>query len=145
MVMMMKMKMMLTMMMVTRWWWWHGDDAMVMMPWWWHDEIMTWWHDDIMTWPRCSPNSNVNRNAIYNGHKGCVHCIFTLQHCKFTVLPDPLIVNLQCAGPQHCKLTVGTSCERDPKEMDFTVGIQWFYSGHTVYLKCVQLLIPLPL
>ena len=89
-----------------------------------------------MARPRCSPNSNVNRNAIYNGHKGCVHCIFTLQHCKFTVLPDPLIVNLQCAEPQHCKFTLGTSCEIDAKEMAFTIGIQCFYSGHTINLQC---------
>ena len=59
-------------------------------------------------------------------------------NCKFTVLPDPLIVNLQCAVPQHCTFTVGTSCEIDAKAMAFTVGIQWFYSGHTVYLQCAH-------
>ena len=69
------------------------------------------------------------------------------------MLPGPLIVNLQCAGPQHCKFTVGTSYEIDAKAMAFTVGIQWFYSGDSVYLQCVHckiiqcrdLLIALPL
>ena len=69
------------------------------------------------------------------------------------MLPEPLVVNLQCAVPQQCKFTVGTSCEIDARAMAFTVGIQWFYSGHTVNLQCVhckiiqcrELLIPLPL
>ena len=49
--------------------------------------------------------------------------------------------------------TVGTTCEIDAKAMAFTVGIQWCYSGLTVYLQCVhckiiqcrELLTPLPL
>ena len=76
-----------------------------------------------------------------------------MQHCEFTVLPVPLIVNLQCAAPLHCKFTVGTASEIDAKQMAFTMGIQWFYSGHTVNLQCAHckiiqcrdLLIPLPL
>ena len=85
------------------------------------------------------------------------HCIMLhiLQwdNCKCTVLPDILIVILQCAFPLHCKFTVGTCCEIDARAMAFTMGIQWFYSGHTVYLQCVhckiiqcrELLTPLPL
>ena len=127
-------------------WWWHGDDAVVMT--WWHDDMMTWCHDRAV--PLIQTSTAIE---LYKGQNSCVDCNFTLHHCKFPVLPDPLIVNLQCAGPQHCKLTVGTTCERDPKEMDFTMGIQWFYSGHTVYLQCVhckiiqcrELLTPLPL
>ena len=85
------------------------------------------------------------------------HCIMLhiLQwdNCKFTVLPDILIVNLQCTLPLRCKFTVGTTWEIDSKAMAFTVGIQWLYSGHTVYLQCAnckiiqcrELLTPLPL
>ena len=94
---------------------------------------MTWCHDRAV--PLIQTSTAIE---LYKGQNSCVHCNFTLHHCKFTVLPDPLIVNLQCAGPQHCKSTVGTTCERDPKEMDFTMGIQWFYSGHTVYLQCAH-------
>ena len=70
------------------------------------------------------------------------HCIMLhiLQwdNCKFTVLPDILIVILQCAFPLHCKFTVGTCCEIDARAMAFTMGIQWFYNGHTVYLQCAH-------
>ena len=74
-------------------------------------------------------------------------------NCKFTVLPDILTVNLQCAFPLHCKYTVGTCSEIDARAMAFTMGIQWFYSGHTVYLQCAhckilqcrELFTPLPL
>ena len=59
-------------------------------------------------------------------------------NCKFTVLPDILTVNLQCAFPLHCKYTVGTCSEIDARAMAFTMGIQWFYNGHTVYLQCVH-------
>ena len=123
-------------------WWWHGDDGededdadddddmvMMMMTWWWcrGDDMMTWWHDDMMTWchDRAVPLIQTSTAIeLYKGQNSCVDCNFTLHHCKFPVLPDPLIVNLQCAGPQHCKSTVGTTCERDPKEMDVTMGIQ---------------------
>ena len=147
MVMMVKMKMMLTMMMTWWWWWWwHGDDAVVMT--WWHDDMMTWCHDRAV--PLTQTSTAIE---LYKGQNSCVHCNFTLHHCKFTVLPDPLIVNLQCAEPPHCKFTVGTSCEIDAKEMAFTMSIQWFYSDHTVNLqcehckiiKCRDLIIPLPL
>ena len=145
MVMMVKMKMMLTMMM-TWWWWWHGDDAVVVT--WWHDDMMTWCHDHAV--PLIQTSTAIES---YKGQNICVYCNFTLHHCKFTVLPDPLIVNLQCAEPPHCKFTVGTSCEIDAKEMAFTMGLQWFYSDHTVNLqcehckiiKCRDLIIPLPL
>ena len=142
-------------------WWWHDDDMMMTMAsWWWHDDdnmMITWWYDDDDddgedddTMMMMTSNFIVDRNANYQWLRGCVLCTsllltvdFTMDHCKmlhvlqwynckFTMLPDLLIVNLQCAGPLHCKLTVGTSCERDPKEMAFTVDIQWCYSGHTV-------------
>ena len=61
-----------------------------------------------------------------------------MQHCEFTVLPVPLIVNLQCAAPLHCKFTVGTASEIDAKQMAFTMGIQWFYSSHSVDLQCAH-------
>ena len=57
-------------------------------------------------------------------------------NCKFTVLPDILTVN--CAFPPHCKFTVRTCSEIDARAMAFTMGIQWFYSGHTVYLQCAH-------
>ena len=151
--MMVKMKMMLTMM-ITWWWWWHGDDAVVMT--WWHDDMMTWWHDDMMTWchDRAVPLIQTSTAIeLYKGQNSCVHCNFTLHHCKFTVLPDPLIVNLQCAESMHCKFTLGTNCEIDAKQRAFTMGIQLLYSSHTVnlqwahckILQCRDHIIPLPL
>ena len=70
------------------------------------------------------------------------HCkmlhILQWANCKFTLLPDIIIVNLQCTMSLHCKFTVGTSREIDLKAMAFTVAIQWLYSGYTVYLQCAH-------
>ena len=140
--------------MKTTWWWWlsspspsfHLDVNIIIIMWWWHGNDYDDDDDD-------DNNNDDDGTMLFSFYHCKMLHILQWTHCKFTVLPGILIVNLQCTMLLHCKFTVGTSWEIDSKEMAFTVGIQWLYSGHTVYLQCAHckiiqcrgLLIPFPL